>query len=574
MKKQYKKEGTEPNNAEKNRKRLFPVGRATAFRRLGRKKGLMAGKVNSPMLEWLVRRLDLEPRLAAAYAALFAEALDHRGQAEIDIVAERHGLKGESRLSFIAAVEKLLEAGLILKGERQPKPALLGTMLNLDSVVFMEVLHGAESDAGVDYSDAMAVIGEAERLLPLSSCREISRKTYFSRLSRLAAKSADRNILGQWLEGLPPVELALFFTAAAMAGANGRPYDVDDFFNDCQLSAEEKGRWLRLFNKGGALVRKRRLVKFGRSPVTECLSFYLSRRTVNRLYPELRNPGSAREEGEGKVTGLQPCPERRSELFLVPGLAGELASLENACTPAGFEIFQRELGKAGLPQGLTILMHGAPGTGKTAAAFTLARAARRPVLQVDMSQVRDKYVGESEKHVKAVFDRWRAFRKGKEPEPLLLLNEADALVGRRVAVGHSVDQMHNVMQNVLLEELERFDGILVATTNLLDNIDSAFDRRFLCKLRFDPPGEAERRLIWRSRMPELPDRWAERLAARPLTGAQIENVARRAAMQRALKKRLNLAVLEELAAAEGTFRREKTKVSGFAPQDASGREAS
>ena len=572
MKKQDKMEA---KDVEKPKKKPFPVARATTLRRLGRKKGLLAGKVSSPMLEWLGKRLGLEPRLATAYAALFAEALDHRGQAEIDIVARRHGLKGEARLAFIAAVEELMEAGLVLKSDRRSKPPLLGTMLNLDSVVFMEVLHGTESDAGVDFSDPLAVVGEAERLLPLSGLREISQKTYFARLSRLAARSAGRNVLGEWLEGLPPVELALFFTAAIAAGTAGLPYDVDDFFKDCQLAAEEKGRWLRLFNKGEALVCKRHLARFGKSPITDSLSFLLSKRAVNHLYPKLRNPGSAREEGEGKVTGLQPCPERRNALFLDPGLANELAALERACTPAGFEIFQRELGRAGLPKGLTILMHGMPGTGKTAAAFNLARAAGRPVLQVDMSQVRDKYVGESEKHVKAVFDRWRSCCRGKGPEPLLLLNEADALVGRRVAVGHSVDQMHNVMQNVLLEELEHFDGILVATTNLLDNIDGAFDRRFLCKLRFEAPGETERLLIWKSRMPEMPERWAERLAARPLTGAQIENVARRALLQRALKKRVNLAGLEALAAAEVTFRAaDRVRVTGFAPQAAAAREAS
>ena len=565
MKKQDKMGG---KAVEKPRKKPFPVARATTLRRLGRKKGLLSGKVNSPMLEWLGGRLELKPRLAAAYAALFAEALDHRGQAEIDIVARRHGLKGEARLAFIAAVEELMEAGLVLKSERQPKPPLLGTMLNLDSVVLMEVLHGEENDASVDFSDPLAVVGEAERLLPHSSCREISQKTFFARLSRLAAKSAGRNVLGEWLEGLPPVELALFFTAAIAAGAAGHPYDVDDFFRDCQLSAEEKGHWLRLFNNGGAQVCKRHLARFGKSSMTNYLSFLLSKRAVNRLYPKLRNPGSAREEGEGKVTGLRPCPERRSELFLPPGLAVELASLERACSPTGFGRFKVEMSKAGLPPGLTILMHGEPGTGKTAAALNLAQAAGRPVLQVDMSQVRDKYVGESEKHVKAVFDRWRACRRDKGPEPLLLLNEADALVGRRVAVGHSVDQMHNVMQNVLLEELEHFDGILVATTNLLDNIDSAFDRRFLLKLRFDAPGPVERLEIWRSRMPELPDRWAERLSARPLTGAQIENVARRALLQHALRKRVSLAALEALAAAEGSFRvADRVRVTGFAPQE-------
>ena len=182
-----------------------------------------------------------------------------------------------------------------------------------------------------------------------------------------------------------------------------------------------------------------------------------------------------------------------------------------------------------------------------------------------MSRVRDKYVGESEKNVRAIFDQWRECCKGKGPAPLLLLNEADALVGRRVAVSHSVDQMHNVMQNVLLEELERFDGILAATTNLVDNIDAAFDRRFLYKLRFDLPGEEERRRIWKSRMPELPERWVDSLSAYPLSGAQIENVARRALLDGLMKKRVKLAGLEEMAAAEGSFRKVRTRIAGFTP---------
>ena len=134
-------------------------------------------------------------------------------------------------------------------------------------------------------------------------------------------------------------------------------------------------------------------------------------------------------------------------------------------------------------------------------------------------------------------------------------------------MGHSIDQMHNIMQNVLLEELEHFDGILVATTNLIDNIDSAFDRRFLYKLRFDLPGREERRRIWQSRMPKLEEKWAARLAAYPLSGAQIENVARRALLDGLLKKRLELAELETMAVAEGSFRKSKVCVMGFAPKD-------
>ena len=127
--------------------------------------------------------------------------------------------------------------------------------------------------------------------------------------------------------------------------------------------------------------------------------------------------------------------------------------------------------------------------------------------------------------------------------------------------------MHNIMQNVLLEEMEHFEGILVATTNLIDNIDSAFDRRFLYKLRFDLPGREERRDIWQSRMPALEEKWAARLAAYHLSGAQIENVARRALLDGLLKKRPELAELEAMAVAEGSFRKSKVCVMGIAPKD-------
>ena len=469
-----------------------------------------------------------------------------------------------------AAVEKLRQSGLVLVNRgKASRSILMGSMVELDAVVFVEILHGKDSDSRVDFDDPLAVIGEADELLHLSHDREISRQMLFSSLSRLAAKSAGRNPLGTWLKGLPAVEMAIFFMAASTAAVTYRVYDLDDFFRDCQLPMGEKGHLLRLINDGRSLAAKRRLVEFKNNDMSECLAFRLGPGSIEKLYPRLRTVGRDDDTKGGEVVGLKPCPEKPTRLFLPAGMAKELAALERACAPAAFRRFANGLRKAGLPPGLTILLHGAPGTGKTVAALNLAHVAGRSVLQVDMSRLRDKYVGESEKNVRVVFDRWRECRdSGKDPAPLLLLNEADAMVGRRVAVGHSVDQMHNIMQNVLLEEMEHFDGILVATTNLIDNIDSAFDRRFLYKLRFDLPGKEERRRIWQSRMPKLEEEWAARLAVYPLSGAQIENIARRALLDGLLKKRPELAELEAMAVAEGSFRKDKVCVMGFAPKDA------
>lgn len=550
---------------EKPREKPFPVERARKLRCLGRKKGLLKGRVESPLLDEIGRRLGLDQHLAAVYLALFAMALDHGGYVSTNDTAERFALKGSKRLAFLAGCEKLRQAGLALARGRTGCSLALGPAMELDTIAFTEVLHGEDSDIHVDFSEPLAVVEEAVELLGLASDREISRPVLFSRLVRLVDKSAGRNVLGTWLRGLPALEIAIFFRAAE-ATIRQRQKELEDLFDDCRLSLAERGRMQRRIDRHGTETGRRRLVTFLKSDRDGCVSLKLGEKATKKVFPRQRPSDADAGEDGSRITKRLPRPEKRREIFLASELTVELASLENACSPTGFRRFQRGLKKAGLPSGLTVLLHGAPGTGKTAAAFNLAHAAGRPLLQVDMSQVRDKYVGESEKHVKAVFDQWREIRKDKGPAPLLLLNEADALVGRRVAVGHSVDQMHNIMQNVLLEELEHFDGILIATTNMIDNIDGAFDRRFLYKLRFEAPREAERRLIWQSRMPDLPVDWLSRLSSYPLSGAQIENVARRTLLAELLKKCPDLDKLEVMVIDEGSFRDEKKqiRIKGFA----------
>ncbi len=143
------------------------------------------------------------------------------------------------------------------------------------------------------------------------------------------------------------------------------------------------------------------------------------------------------------------------------------------------------------------------------------------------------WFGESEKIIRRIFDGYRELLKESDKIPILLFNEADAIISRRRDAGSSaVVQTENAMQNILLEELERFSGILFATTNLVSNIDEAFDRRFLFKLEFHPPDTTARRQIWKVKLPELPVVQYRNLAALyEFSGAQIDNVVRRCEME-------------------------------------------
>ena len=177
----------------------------------------------------------------------------------------------------------------------------------------------------------------------------------------------------------------------------------------------------------------------------------------------------------------------------------------------------------------TCIFYGGPGTGKTETVYQLARTTQRDILIVDVPQIKDKWVGESEKNVKSIFDQYRALSKKSKHTPILLFNEADSIFSKRLTnVERSVDQMCNTMQNIILQEMENLDGILIATTNLTDNLDKAFERRFLYKIKFERPSAEARGHIWQAMIPSLDADQATTLAEKyDFSGGQIENVARK-----------------------------------------------
>ena len=154
-----------------------------------------------------------------------------------------------------------------------------------------------------------------------------------------------------------------------------------------------------------------------------------------------------------------------------------------------------------------------------------------------MPRIKSKWVGESEKNIKALFDRYREqVKKSNENHnenynrntPILLFNEADAIIGiRKNGASSAVDKMENSLQNIILQEMETLDGIMIATTNLQQNLDKAFERRFLYKIKFDKPTEEARAHIWHTMIPELSELDVHTLASKyDFSGGQIENIAR------------------------------------------------
>lgn len=188
-----------------------------------------------------------------------------------------------------------------------------------------------------------------------------------------------------------------------------------------------------------------------------------------------------------------------------------------------------------------IIFYGAAGTGKTMTAYSLAKSLKRQVLAFDCSKILSMYVGESEKNVRKIFDTFYDLCEKTKSEPILLLNEADQFLSSRSSGANSgADQMHNQMQNIFLEQIEKFKGILIATTNLLENIDKAFSRRFNYKIEFKKPNEKQRLELWTKMLPlDAPYEKnfnVNELATYGLTGGQINLIIKNTAYKVAVRE--------------------------------------
>ena len=192
--------------------------------------------------------------------------------------------------------------------------------------------------------------------------------------------------------------------------------------------------------------------------------------------------------------------------------------------------------------GFACLFYGGPGTGKTETARQIAKATGRSVMQVDISSAKGCWVGESEKITKGIFERYRKAVENANIVPILLFNEADAIINKRQELGKSWNgplRMENAVQNIILQEMETFDGILIATSNMAQNMDEAFERRFLYKIKFEMPTLTARESIWKAMIPELPDEDITVLAKEfDFSGGQIENITRRCTTATVLYGRL------------------------------------
>jgi len=292
--------------------------------------------------------------------------------------------------------------------------------------------------------------------------------------------------------------------------------------------SSEAGRVKKSLSGGDHFLIENKYIEFTNNDgFANTESWKLSDRAKKELLSEM----GAKTKRNFKKNIIRSDSIHHKELYYNEKESESIKKLISLLKEENYRLVQDRLTGNGMRNGFACLFSGAPGTGKTETAYQIARKTGRNLMMVDISEIKSCWVGESEKNIKEIFDTYRNAVDNSEIAPILLLNEADAVIGMRKefsATSRAVDQMENTIQNIILQELENLSGILIATTNLTQNMDKAFERRFLYRIEFTRPNIIARQSIWQSMIPVLSSADTGTLAGRfDLSGGQIENIARK-----------------------------------------------
>jgi len=471
---------------------------------------------------YLKERMGLEPFQAVLLAVIIQA--NATGRCTVNRVAQQLGMSYLQLLSYSKELYALRDSWFIMikdnneikvpsevlnalmKDEAYEKPKVDG----LSTKAIMRRIRSYMKNADDGQMPAGQLLDETETLI------DANPETSFGKTCR---KYLYEN-------GICPQERLLFYIMAFMDFTMGVKVvdmcDVEDYISDEIWTLELKD-WL---DTDCLELKKKGIIEPAKQDgLMSRGSFSFKEGVEKELFADVNRPSTNIRIVD--LMDLSDKPEK--QLFYNPQEKQQIDRLGSLLSRDSLNTVYVTMKSKGLRTGFICLFYGDPGTGKTETVYQLAKRTGRKILEADVAKLRNCYVGETEKNMRDLFDQYRIAKSENELTPILLFNEADAILGKRMeGAVKAVDRMENSVQNILLQEMEEFEGIMIATTNLIGNLDPAFERRFLFKIRFNKPELEPRSQIWKSQFPSLTDEEAISLAKEfSFSGGQIENVVRK-----------------------------------------------
>lgn len=475
-----------------------------------------------PYAKEMARRLGITPVQAMMLSVFVNQSDDHR--IRLRDLANHFDVKTVSIFALVDDIDELVRRRAIAR--RRCDDGDVSYRVPNKTLKSLREGHLPEPDV-IENLSASAWISQLSMILNLRKQNEVDDEELEPMLEELMDKNLHLTFV-KTIRGfqLDFTDLVLYFVMSLCYIDNRDDRiarcDFDDFFDSSDLRYH-----IANLENGTHVLQMAKLIEFScvEGQVDNnrwCLTEY----SKQEIYAEL-NLCKAANVARENLTRPEDISYKR--LYYNERVTEQVEQLRSLLDKDRMQNVMRRLEKNGMRKGFTCIFYGGPGTGKTETALQLAKASGRDVMLVDVPSIRSKWVGETEKNIKNLFDRYRRLAEKSDLAPILLFNEADALLNKRNEGGtSSVDKMENAMQNIILQEMEKLEGIMIATTNLTGSLDPAFERRFLFKIEFEKPTPKERKYIWQTMLADLTEEQALSLAERfDFSGGQIENIARK-----------------------------------------------
>ena len=403
--------------------------------------------------------------------------------------------------------EQVLEA--ILNGDKK----LIETKKAVDFSEFLEVFKSSLYKKRDGYKDAYSLINDLK--LVLADCADFKEIAWINSL-----------------QGLKTNDI-LFFIAVIMEQKNGAVnIDIAPIINDLFAVEQHLVSYTRSIVGKTNVLFKLNLIEICEEEYIYDDVVKLSETTLEKLY------GNDLKEVDLKkfkpTMGALISPEEIDEetLYYNEVENRQIQTLTKTLQEDNYANVITQLKEHKLGVGINVLLHGFAGTGKTASVKQIAKQTNRALFMVDIEKVQSKWVGDSEKNLKKIFEEYQKLSESTTQTPILLFNEADAILGKRVETKTSIDKSFNTLQNMLLQQLEDFKGISFSTTNLANQLDKAFERRFLYKVEFKKPTKEVQTQILKHSFNTIDNDVIELASSKfSLTGGQISNIKKKLLLQ-------------------------------------------
>ena len=363
---------------------------------------------------------------------------------------------------------------------------------------------------------------------------------YFGRQLRdIITKYEDFKLVAYAKKNLSKIDQFVFFDTIldAISGCNNDfNTALQSTVDDCTFRKRDTFEYVQSFLLGKTRLNKLKLVEKDNAIFSNRHYIRLTSTALSMLSEWEGIHIEIKEEIKNEKL-LYPEQIKKNKLIYNSSELEAISRIDEVLTEKAFQKLKSNLIANNLPEGITCLLYGEPGTGKTATVYELARKHKRAVFKVEISETKSMWYGESQKLVKKIFTDYEEAKEKEKRCPILLFNEADAIIGKRKVGSHSnTSETDNAIQNILLEELENFKGILFATSNLVANLDDAFERRFLFKVKYARPSLDNAAAIWKLKLPKLTTEQSKELAITfPFSGGEMDNVVRKVVMEEIIK---------------------------------------